>query len=292
MIVVWILLGMILLAMTVAVVETRILRVTRYSALELAPGLAASQNGTTRIVVVSDLHCTGFGRGNRRLIDMIAKEKPDLLIVAGDVINSRPCDIKYSKEFFDGLKASGIETCYVFGNHEQKLSLIGEEEFNAYVNEMSSHVRIVNNDTFIFGGITIKGLLIPLRMYRDRLSNIETYFDATELVGRFEDDGNYHILIAHDPTFASMYRDIGADLIIGGHLHGGIIRLPFIGGLISPRHRLFPRRTKGLFDEGNGKLLVTGGVGWHALPFRFLNDPEICVLEIPKKKSLASDEPK
>ena len=77
----------------------------------------------------------------------------------------------------------------------------------------------------------------------------------------------------------------GADLIIGGHLHGGIIRLPFIGGLISPRHRLFPHRTKGLFEEGKGKLLVTSGVGWHALPFRFLNNPEICVLEVPAVKA-------
>ena len=285
MIIVWILIGLILLAMTVAVVETRILGVKRYSAAELAVTGDAQAVGTVRVVVVSDLHCTRFGSKNRRLIDLITAQKPDLVIVAGDVINSRPSDTEYSKEFFDGLKASGIETVYIFGNHEQKLSLIGEEEFNAYVNELGSHVRIVNNDTFVFKGITIKGLLIPLRMYRDKLSNIETYFKATELIDSFEDDGNYHILVAHDPTFAPMYKEIGADLIIGGHLHGGIIRLPFIGGLISPRHRLFPRRTKGLFEEGKGKLLVTSGVGWHALPFRFLNYPEICVLEVPAVKA-------
>ncbi len=282
MIIIYIIFGLMITAMIMAVIETRILRVTHYEIIADCP--SDQDEKTVRIAIVSDLHCTRFGKKNKRLIDKIAGQKADFLIVAGDVINSRPGDLRYAVEFFDGLRNEGVEAYYFFGNHEQKLVLYGENELQIFENEMKSHVRIVNNDTVEVKGTVLKGLLIPLRMYRDSLSNIAGYFDATGLAGSFCDDGKYHILVAHDPTFVDYYRDINADLTIGGHLHGGIIRLPFVGGLISPRHRLFPGKTKGLYDEGNGKLLVTSGVGWHALPFRFLNDPQIVILEIKMRR--------
>lgn len=281
----------ILVCIAVSVLETRFITVTDFGVMNHREpsGNVNEQSGNPfkgrlfRIVVVSDLHCTRFGKKNSRLICRIRDLKPDLLLVAGDVINSRVSDIGYAKEFFSELKTAGINTLYTFGNHEQKLLRIGKEEYEDYKSEMDRFVRILNNETITIGSITIKGLLIPPDMYRDRMVEIRDYFDAERLVGRFEKDGNYHILVAHDPTFADLYRPVGADLIIGGHLHGGLVRLPFVGGLISPRHRIFPKKTKGLFDEGKSRLLVTSGIGWHALPIRFLNNPEICVfsLEVP-----------
>ncbi len=278
MIIVYCLLGLILAAALTAVIETRILRVTHYE-LDVGKNCSGIKK-PLKVVIVSDLHCTRFGTGNRRLVERIAEQNADLVIVVGDVINGRPQDIRYATEFFGQLNDRGIDTVYVFGNHEQKLSLVDEDELDTYTSLMKKLVRVVNNETIEIGGLVIKGLLIPLKMYRDRMINISDYFDPVGLAGEFEDDGKYHILVAHDPTFAAMYSRIGADLIISGHLHGGIIRIPFIGGLISPRHKLFPRRTKGMFDEGKAKLLVTSGIGWHALPFRFFNDPQIAVLEI------------
>ena len=265
-------------AMIVAFVETRILRIKTY--FINAPEKADIEK--VRIALVSDLHCTCFGKGNRRLIEKIASTGPDLLIVAGDVINGRESETEYAVNFFDAVKHAGINAIYIFGNHEQKLTRTCIQAYDAYVSELSDHVRIVNNKTVEINGIVIKGLLIPLPMYRDKISNIQEYFNATELVGKFEDDGKYHILVAHDPTFTDYYDEIGADLTLSGHLHGGLIRIPGIGGLITPRHRIFPRRTRGLFDSGKGKLLVTSGVGWHAVPFRFCNDPQICLIEIGK----------
>ena len=265
-------------AMIVAFIETRVLRVKTYK-------ITAPDNtdiSYIRIALVSDLHSTGFGKKNRRLINKIVATEPDLLIVAGDVINGRESETGYSVDFFDAVGKAGIDTIYVYGNHEQKLTYISEEAYSAYTEELKKHVRIVNNETVETHGIVIKGLLIPLPMYRDRFSAIEQYFDAERLVSKFRDDGKYHILVAHDPTFSNYYEKLGSHLMIGGHLHGGVLRLPLIGGIISPRHRLFPRRTRGLYDQGDGKLLVTSGIGWHAVPFRFCNDPQICVIEISK----------
>ncbi|MCR5521424.1 MAG: metallophosphoesterase [Lachnospiraceae bacterium] len=298
----YILIGMVLTAMIIAVAETRILRVRHYELCRdrsctgavprsndpekdnrRAAGSAQLHEKKFRIVIVSDLHCTRFGKKNIRLIEKIKALHPDIMIVAGDVINGRAEDSEYAEEFFDALNQAGIKAYYTFGNHEQKLSLIGEDIFDAYESNIGFHVTVLNNKTVsVDGAIELKGLLIPLKMYRDRYCEIEKYFDAVKLAGRFEDNGHYHILVAHDPTYAELYKEIDADLIIGGHLHGGIIRIPFIGGIISPRHRLFPRRTRGMYDIGKSKLLVTSGVGWHALPFRFCNDPQICVLDIKR----------
>jgi len=276
---VYILLCVAALAIIVAVVETRIIRVKHYVIHSDRTDLGKSAKNI-KIALVSDLHCTRFGKNNRRLINKITSQDFDFLIVAGDVINGRPDDLKYAVEFFDAVKEKGIKAYYTYGNHEQKLSLIDDAALDDYESAIKDHVEIVNNDTVVSDGITLKGLLIPLCMYRDKFDNIKNYFNAEKLVGKFANDGNYHILVAHDPTFASMYKEIGADLIVSGHLHGGILRIPFIGGVISPRHELFPRRTRGLYDEGNAKLLVSSGIGWHAIPLRFCNDPQICVIEI------------
>ncbi|MCR5432014.1 MAG: metallophosphoesterase [Lachnospiraceae bacterium] len=275
---VYILSVLILTAMLVAVIETRILRIKHYSLKAELPGKEGKQK---RIALVSDLHCTGFGKNNDRLIKKISGLQPDFLIVAGDVINGRPEDIGYAREFFEGIKEAGIKAYYFYGNHEQKLSLISDDELVRYSDEISKYVTVINNDSVIVDElIELKGLLIPLKMYRDKFSNISAYFKAGEYVDKFNANDRYHILIAHDPTFAELYTELRPDLMIGGHLHGGIIRIPFVGGLISPRHRIFPKRTKGMYDIDGSKLLVTSGVGWHALPFRFCNDPEICLITI------------
>ncbi|MCR5829448.1 MAG: metallophosphoesterase [Lachnospiraceae bacterium] len=273
---IYIILGLCVIALIVAIVETRLLRVKHYT--------IDSQNSNLKknikIALISDMHCTVFGKNNKRLIDKIADLNCDFLIVAGDVINGKPDDLSYALDFFKGIKEKGIKTYYFYGNHEQKLSMTDEKSFEDYGSEIRKFVETVNNDTVVLDGITLKGLLIPLKMYRDKISEIEKYFNAVQLVGEFDNDGNYHILVAHDPTFASMYDAVGADLILSGHLHGGIIRIPFLGGVITPRHKLFTGRTRGIYDQGKGKILITSGIGWHAIPLRFCNDPEICMIEI------------
>ena len=85
----------------------------------------------------------------------------------------------------------------------------------------------------------------------------------------------YSILLGHAPDFIDGYSDWGADLALSGHFHGGIIRFPFLGGLISPRFMLFPRYDYGKYKKGKTIMIVTNGMGQHSLCLRVNNIPEI-----------------
>ena len=92
----------------------------------------------------------------------------------------------------------------------------------------------------------------------------------------------FQILIAHHPEYASVYNKYEADFIVSGHLHGGLLRLPFIGGVVSPRLRL-PECDAGLMElSDNSKLFVSRGLGSHTIPLRFFNRVEVNFLVLKK----------
>ena len=92
----------------------------------------------------------------------------------------------------------------------------------------------------------------------------------------------YNILIAHNPVYFSTYEEAGYDLVFSGHVHGGIIRLPIIGGVCSPQVKLFPKYDKGRFDINDSVMILGAGLGTHTIPIRFNNPPEIVVVKLKK----------
>ena len=92
--------------------------------------------------------------------------------------------------------------------------------------------------------------------------------------------GLYNILLAHNPVYFKQYAAWGADLTLSGHLHGGIIRLPFIGGVITPQAKLFPKYDRGIFEKDGKYLVVSAGLGEHTVPVRIFNPPQLICIEI------------
>ena len=88
------------------------------------------------------------------------------------------------------------------------------------------------------------------------------------------------LLLAHDPSWGPVYGEWGADLTLSGHYHGGVIRLPLIGGFISPKLHLFPHFDRGYFEENTTKMLVSSGLGQHTIPVRFYNLPELVAVDL------------
>ena len=91
----------------------------------------------------------------------------------------------------------------------------------------------------------------------------------------------FWLLLAHrNNHFADQYSRLGADLVLSGHGHGGIIRLPFTDGLLSVDRTFFPSYTAGLYEENGSALFVTRGLGNSGPTFRLFNRPEIAVVTL------------
>ena len=91
----------------------------------------------------------------------------------------------------------------------------------------------------------------------------------------------FNILIAHDPDYFPKYADWGADLVLSGHVHGGMVRVPFWGkGVVSPNVRLFPKYDGGEFTIGKSRMLLSRGLGMHTIPIRLFNPGDILEVEL------------
>ena len=103
--------------------------------------------------------------------------------------------------------------------------------------------------------------------------------DLTAVLGE-PNKNTFNILLAHHPDYFQAYADWGADLVLSGHLHGGMIRLPGVGGVISPGWRLFPRYDHGLYMMRDKKMIVSAGLASHTIKLRVNNPPELAVIDI------------
>ncbi len=234
-----------------------------------------------RIVHLSDLHGAVYGKQNRKLIEGIQKARPDAVVMTGDMAD-------HSRHAIERLVGLSRRLCrrypvyYVVGNHEQCLkesaltSLIRKlEAIGVTVLENSRHTITRGN-----ASVQLYGLVTPMVYYKDRLREYEKGIDfSAEEVRKAlgnADKRRFGILLAHNPLYYPSYRRWGADLTFSGHIHGGIIRIPGLGGLLSPDLTLFPRYDGGYFQEKGKHLVVSRGLGNHFL-VRVLNPPELVV---------------
>ncbi|MBR6274349.1 MAG: metallophosphoesterase, partial [Lachnospiraceae bacterium] len=95
----------------------------------------------------------------------------------------------------------------------------------------------------------------------------------------------YNIMLAHNPVYLREYASYNADLVLSGHLHGGIVRLPFIGGIMSPQTFFSRRYSAGLYKEGSCHMYVSRGLGVHTIPLRLFNRPELAFITIKRRDS-------
>lgn len=242
----------------------------------------------TKLVMLSDLHNCRYGEDNAQLLAAIEAQNPDLIILAGDMITaSRREKTAHTVRFIEKLK-NRYPLYYTYGNHEQKIFLKEEYRETAERFEKESTeagISFFNNchSTLSDRGISLYGLMLDHSYFRrfHTKEMPEGYMDS--LLGKPEDN-TYRILIAHNPDYFPQYAAWGADLVLSGHIHGGIIRVPFLGGFISPAVRFFPKYDGGLFTEGKSSMVLGRGIGTHAPKVRFLNPGELVVVELTPKK--------
>ena len=230
-----------------------------------------------RIVVLSDLHGATFGEENADLFSAIAAEKPEYIFYLGDLEDRyRGPAADYPEEIARGLSAIA-PTYYVTGNHEWAIGHVPELK-----KQLSENGVAVLSNQFLTlerngNSIVLAGIDDP-NGHADQKTP-ETV--AAELYAAYGDP--FWMLLAHrNDRFESQYSLLGADLVLSGHGHGGIIRLPFTDGLLSTDRTFFPSYTAGLYETNGSCLFVTRGLGNSGPSVRLFNRPEIAVLTLHK----------
>ena len=236
-----------------------------------------------RFVLIADLHSREFGNKNINLIKAIRKANPDFIVVAGDIMTARPGhDNRPAVDLINALTKE-YKVYYGLGNHEHR-SRLYPENYGAMYEEYfdaikSPNLIVLDNASVTAGDLQIMGLTID-RTYYKRL--VKQHMDISyirETIG-LPDEDKFSILIAHNPDFGDTYFEYPADLFVSGHLHGGIIRLPLLGGLASPSFRLFPKYDGGLYRKNGRCGYVSCGLGTHTVPMRFNNPGEFTVFTV------------
>lgn len=281
----WIFVCMLILVFLIALVGAVIWKDTHRFVQETYIIASNKLKKSGRMVMLSDLHCSQFGEKNEKLLAAIKEVHPEHILIVGDMITATPgADMSPGMNFVKEL-AKKYPVTYAYGNHEYRLTLYPEtygDMWERFDQEMKdSDIVFLRNDKRLLDewNIDIYGLEIDREYYKRFRRNVMEREYIFSKLGTPDQD-KYNILLAHNPVYFPYYAKWGADLTLSGHVHGGIARLPILGGMISPSLRLFPKYDGGRFEE-NGKTMILGrGLGTHTIPIRFLNPGEIVVLEL------------
>ena len=230
-----------------------------------------------RIAQVSDLHNAQMGDGNEKLLAMLRESEPDIIVITGDLVDSRSTDIGVAlRSAEDATKIA--PSYYVTGNHEARIAeyedlKTGLESAGVVVLENQRIELERNGETIMLIGVDDPSFQTDYLMG-------DSATVMSDALNRLVGNDAYTILLSHRPELFVTYVASGVDLVFSGHAHGGQFRLPFIGGLAAPNQGLFPKYDSGLYTQGNTNMLVSRGIGNSIVPIRFNNRPEIIVVEL------------
>lgn len=234
-----------------------------------------------RIVHLSDLHTKRFGKNYSRLIDRIAPLHPDIIFFTGDLISRK--EKKYAHKVLLMKRLMEIAPVYYsLGNHEVDNRELTEKLAEKLIEE-GVHVLVNSKEilTRESAQIEIYGLALESYFFKNPTGDFKqlppvTKAEITELCGK-KTDNMFSVLLAHSPLPFSEYEKWGADIVFSGHMHGGIIRIPFTKrGLLSPERKFFPDFTEGVFRKFGANMVVSRGLG----KLRIFNPSEIVLVSL------------
>ena len=237
-----------------------------------------------KIVQLSDLHNQEFGYENERLIERINQIKPDIIVMTGDMLtNTR--EVSTNGDVLIKLVESlnqQYPIYYVTGEHEEGLYYEDRNKYQIdgtkedYEEKLSQLGVTVLNDEQVT--ITRQDATINVYGLKEHLSGD---IQIDKRLGQSNKE-EVTILLSHRPTYFDDYTKWGADLIFCGDTHGGMIRLPVIGGILSAEG-FFPEYDGGLFRKENSVMVVSRGLGNNPIPLRINNRPEIVEVILKSK---------
>lgn len=240
-----------------------------------------------KILQLSDLHSKDYGAKNRKIVSAVKKTEPDIIVLTGDMVN---CYDDNFHTFIELIKSlSDYRLYFIAGNNEIKMDdykrdeLYKEMEANGVIIIDNSKVEIVRGKN----SINLYGLWFDLIYYKEIHSgyNKDTVYAKSNMervIGKCNED-KFNILLTHNPLYFDVYAEWGADLTLSGHVHGGIVRLPVLGGVLSPERKFFPKYSGGRYEVSGKTMVVNRGLGGKPLLPRVFNRPEITLIKLHSK---------
>lgn len=248
-----------------------------------------------KVLFFADLHMKTYGKKNKRLLKKIKEEKPDYVLIGGDLIITYAAayhGVRNQYQWLDDICDFLMElnkickVYYVDGNHEINLKHALDGAYFEIYKRFISAVKqtgtvVLNNKSCILKENTmVYGYVEPIELYAKR-KNFPLDIEKIKLKKDIEKQ--FKILLTHDPKYFDVYSELGIDLVLSGHVHGGVIR---IGnrGLISPSYYFFPKYCYGVYTKKKTKMIVTSGLNMHTVPIRWFNPAEYVIINIVKKE--------
>lgn len=280
------LLSLILVAIFICIYFIVKVDVTNYS---ISDEKVPQQFNNFKIVQLSDFHSKRYKDTTNIIINKIEKINPDIIVMTGDMISWDVENIEELEKLINDL-APKYPTYYINGNHEELSEILKPKEYENFINDIKSlgvgvlknnYIELIKDDE----SINLYEIDIPL----DDPTGL--YVSSGQLDDKYINDkldevdkNKFNILLAHNPLFIEEYSEWGADLVLAGHMHGGIIRIPIIGiGIASPEKDYFPKYDAGEFKVGNTTMIVNRGIGASSSGLRVFNKPEISVITLKRE---------
>ncbi|MGF7143994.1 hypothetical protein HNQ56_002424 [Anaerotaenia torta] len=323
--------GVIVLLILWIIIEQRLLVTSKYT---IRSEKLSRKSGAVSFVVLADLHNCELGKRNRRLLRKVEALAPDFVLVAGDMVNKTGISYPGKASLLMEDLAKKYRVFYAYGNHEQRLEQKEkkdgqpwtEEELSSraawmeFKNRMKeAQVKILDNESVMlesesgclrFTGVSIEEKYFGFHAFQDmEVSYLNSVLGESNPPGMPKEC--FQILIAHNPVFFDTYARWGAELTLSGHVHGGMMRLPGLGGVLSPQARFFPKYDAGHYvihgrsGEGSGEskgasghgvryrerrdsrnqagmkhMVVSRGLGSHSIMPRIFNIPELVYIRL------------
>lgn len=233
-----------------------------------------------RIALIADLHSHVYGKNQNHIADLIRRQEPDIIALAGDIVDDA-VPVQGAELFLKAI-CDIAPVYYVTGNHEVWSGKVDEikELFKRYgvvVLENSIDTVMINGGELIIGGVDDPDIV---RYERGRY-DFNWYEAMYNKFFPLKDVSAYKILISHRPELIDMYKTLPVDLVLSGHSHGGQVRIPFLlNGLYAPNQGWFSKYAGGMYIHPELTHIVSRGVSYNPKLPRIFNPPEVVIIDV------------
>lgn len=231
-----------------------------------------------RVAELSDLHGRSFGENNVRLLRTLQKARPDMICICGDLFDEKT-DLTMLKPLLTGL-TDIAPVYYVTGNHEWQVKNLREilQKMRAWgVTVLENEERVLSR-----GGaeMVVAGVHDPCGPY-DMKTPAALVRELRSAQGN-----DFILMLSHRNDELAMWSQLGVQLVLSGHCHGGVVRLPFVGGVFGTRRELFPEYDAGVYRQDGTTLFVSRGLGYTNVHFRLFNRPHVPIMILRSGKNV------